>query len=494
MHAKVAANTPGSIEKLYEKFGDQVKYGAVDNSGKDAVTTKGIDSIRKLAENRTAEEITDEQHTHAKALRKSGTLSDELYERIRTSGARGEDRQDIKGNGGEHQKASAGPLETTQAGNRESELVGEIRDLKEQAKKVSEEFSLHSLKGYDPFSPLRAKYNQLLKDAGEREDELAKLRGEPTRGEKREAQKAAAAKPFADRPEKAMKYGGKEQSQHWQVLEPDYINKRFQQEIDRYKRAIPEQQAKIKELGPKVGKQKRDLELTTLDFWKKILADTETRDPRKAQRYKEEYRKLVKEAVSHGSPVPEEVIGQLPEFKLAQDARERYEKGRHTSFANRSAAVNDTMQKEEGFKVKRQDGKPITEKQIKEISQGVDEMVEVLGPELRDMMRGTDLTISHTSGKHPFLSDAGGQYHPLERSISAGINNFLGKPIKALAHEMGHWLDFESGRVLNTKALINRKGGGPSTETHYVSEADRSTKPSMHSHAERWRIPTKFKS
>ena len=127
--AKVAANTPGSIEKLYEKFGDQVKYGAVDNSGKDAVTTKGIDSIRKLAENRTAEEITDEQHTHAKALRKSGTLSDELYERIRTSGARGEDRQDIKGNGGEHQKASAGPLEKSPAETRREVIPTEKKQI-----------------------------------------------------------------------------------------------------------------------------------------------------------------------------------------------------------------------------------------------------------------------------------------------------------------------------------------------------------------------------
>lgn len=361
--------------------------------------------------------------------------------------------------------------------NRDKALEGEIKHLRDQAAKVSEQFSLKSLSGYDPFSPLLKKYNDLLSEARAKEDELAKLRGEPTRSEKRTMQEKEATKNFTDRPAKALAYGDPKQSQHWQVKEPDYVEKRFEQEIARYKRAIPEQEQKIKELGPKVSQQKRATEESTLQFWKKILADNEARDPHRAQKFKEEYRKLVKESVSHGRPVPQEVIDQLPEFKLAQDARERYEKGLHTSFANRSAAINDTMQKEQGFKVKRQDGKPITEEQIKEISTGVDEMVKVLGPELRDMMRGTDLTISHTSGKHPFLSDAGGQYHPLDRSISAGINNFLGKPIKALAHETGHWLDFEAGRVLNSKALIRPKSGGPSTETKYVSEADRSTKP-----------------
>jgi len=74
------------------------------------------------------------------------------------------------------------------------------------------------------------------------------------------------------------------------------------------------------------------------------------------------------------------------------------------------------MRKEEGFKVKRQDGKPITEEQIKEISTGVDEMVKVLGPELRDMMRGTDLTISHTNGNtHSFQTPA--DVSPGDRTI-----------------------------------------------------------------------------
>jgi probable phosphoglycerate mutase len=368
------------------------------------------------------------------------------------------------------------PASQAKTGIRESELESQIKDLKTQAESTSKEFSSKGIYGYSTETkPLRDKYNDLMKQMHEREDELSRLRGEPTRSEKREMQEKEVAKAFADRPKTALTYEDPKQSQHWQVLEPDYIEKRFNDKVKQYERAIPEKQTEVSEL--KAGSTKRITEQANLKYWKELLESYKDRDPRQAQKFKTEYRDLVKKAVSHGSPVPDEVIAQHLEFSLARDARERYEKGRHTSFANKSVAVNDTMRKEEGFKVKRQDGKPITEEQIKEISTGVDEMVKVLGPELRDMMRGTDLTISHTNGKHPFLSDAGGMYHPVDRTISAGIDDFLGRPVRALAHELGHWLDYESGRVLNTKALIRPKSGGASTETHYVSEADRSTKP-----------------
>lgn len=359
--------------------------------------------------------------------------------------------------------------------SKDEALEAEIKSLKDQAAKVSQEFSLQSLKGYDPHSPLRAKYNDLMKQVLAREDDLARLRGEPTRAEKREMQEKEAAKTFADRPKQSLSYGDPKQSQHWQVLEPDYIEKRFGDKVKQYERAVPEKQAEVD--GLKAGTVKHTTAEANLKYWEDLLSKYKARDPRQAQTFKNEYIDLVKKAVSHGSPVPNAVIGQHPEFKVAQNARERYEKGRHTSFANKSIAVNDTMRKEEGFKVKRQDGKAITEEQIKEISGGVDDMVKVLGPELRDMMRGTELTISHTNGKHPFLSDAGGMYHPVDRTISAGIDDFLGRPVRALAHELGHWLDYESGRVLNTKALIRPKSGGPSMETKYVSESDRQTKP-----------------
>jgi len=347
----------------------------------------------------------------------------------------------------------------------------EIDELLKQREEVQRQYAA-SPGGFTAESAKLSNQNvELTKQILAKEDELSKLNGEPTRAERREIAEKAAAKPFAERPEEPLKYGDVAQSQHWQVLEPDFIAKRFDQEIQRYERAVTEKQAEVDKL--KSGSVSRTKEESTLHFWKTRLESLRSKDPRIAQKYKDEYLATVKKAISQGRPVPDAVIAQKSEFKTAVTARERYEKGMHTSFANRSAAVNDTMQAEEGYKVKRQDGKPITEEQTKEVSGGVDELVKVLGPELRDMMRGTDLTISHTNGKHPFLSDAGGMYHPAERSISAGIADVFGKPIRALAHELGHWLDYESGRVLGTKVDYPSLSGKPVKGSAYISESDK---------------------
>jgi len=53
-------------------------------------------------------------------------------------------------------------------------------------------------------------------------------------------------------------------------------------------------------------------------------------------------------------------------------------------------------------------------------------------------MNKEDLTIAHTSGKYPFLSQYGGLYHPSEKSISIGTGT------KATAHEIIHALDWAS--------------------------------------------------
>jgi hypothetical protein len=108
--------------------------------------------------------------------------------------------------------------------------------------------------------------------------------------------------------------------------------------------------------------------------------------------------------------VPESVIAQYPEFSVAATARARYQKGWRTSVANKSIAIDNTMQTDRGFKVKRQDGKPITPEQIAKINQAVAEVESIVGS-LQDLFLQTDITIAHTSGKHPFLSGAGGMYH-----------------------------------------------------------------------------------
>lgn len=82
--AKVAADTPASIEKLYQKYGNAVSYAAIDNSGdsKSAKHFVGIDAIRRVTHNLTSDAIQDEQLAHAESLIKSGELGAYLCRRF----------------------------------------------------------------------------------------------------------------------------------------------------------------------------------------------------------------------------------------------------------------------------------------------------------------------------------------------------------------------------------------------------------------------------
>ena len=106
------------------------------------------------------------------------------------------------------------------------------------------------------------------------------------------------------------------------------------------------------------------------------------------------------------------------------------------------------MQTDRGFKVKRQDGKPITPEQIAEINQAVAEVESVVGS-LQNLFLQTDITIAHTFGKHPFLSGAGGMDHYDERIVTMGTRAY-----NAMVHELGNWLDIESDRLIDIEHLM----------------------------------------
>jgi hypothetical protein len=188
-------------------------------------------------------------------------------------------------------------------------------------------------------------------------------------------------------------------------------------------------------------------------------------------RIKASYLKKIKKLVKMGIPVPDSILDQAPEYRKAQTDYERYLKGRHTSHANVSIAVED-LRESVGYKLKRQDGKVLTDEHKQDVEQGVVEMETVL-PGIRKAMRRGDITIAHTSGKHPFLSQAGGTYTPSERSISVGIK-VEGTPVRALAHELAHWLDYEGhggkeGRI----AVYGLGWAGKYVQTRCFSELDK---------------------
>ena len=185
--------------------------------------------------------------------------------------------------------------------------------------------------------------------------------------------------------------------------------------------------------------------------WKEAaerLAVAEGISERARQGAHESYVELVKEAIKHAKPLPESVIAQYLEFSVAANARTRYEKGWKTSFTNKSIAVDNTMQTDRGYKVKCQDGKPITPEQIVEIDQAVAE-VESVVDSLQNLFLQTDITIAHTSGKRPFLSGAGGMYHYDERTVTMGT-----RACNAMVHELGNWLDIESDHFIDIEHLM----------------------------------------
>jgi hypothetical protein len=243
--------------------------------------------------------------------------------------------------------------------------------------------------------------------------------------------------------------------QHWQVPEEEYIQKYYQLSLERARRnaQLSEEQLEAFNLhreGKKRIKAQQTLALRAR-YWKeaaKRLTAAEGITEQARQGAHESYVGLVKEAIKHGKSVPEAVIAQYPEFSVAATARARYQKGWRTSFANKSIAIDNTMQTERGFKVKRQDGKSITPEQITEINQAVAEVESVVGS-LQDLFLQTDITIAHTSGKHPFLSGAGGMYHFDEKTVTMGT-----RACNAMAHELGHWLDIESGCFIGIEHLM----------------------------------------
>ena len=147
--------------------------------------------------------------------------------------------------------------------------------------------------------------------------------------------------------------------QHWQVPEEEYIQKYYQLSLERARRnaQLSGEQLEAFNLhreGKKRIKAQQTMALRAR-YWKEAaerLAAAEGITEQARQGAHESYVELVKEAIKHGKPVPELAIAQYPEFSVAATARARYQNGWNTSFANKSIAVDNTVQTDRGYKVK----------------------------------------------------------------------------------------------------------------------------------------------
>ena len=255
----------------------------------------------------------------------------------------------------------------------------------------------------------------------------------------------------------------------WNRTESEYVKSYMDSLVRRYDRGIEFEKSELSKISPNALRARQKHEVA-IKFWGQTLV--QLRDPESKRYHAEEdsarkqYGQVVRKALSTGKDVSEDIINSRLEFRTAKTARERYEKGKHTSFANRSIAINEQMREEQGFKVKRQDGKPITAEQIKEISNGVDEVEKAIGP-LHDLFEKTDITIAHTSGKYPFLTGFGGLYTIQEKTVTMGVEG-----AQALAHEVAHWLDNEAGNAMGVKERVYNKSGKSAITTALSEKGD----------------------
>lgn len=246
----------------------------------------------------------------------------------------------------------------------------------------------------------------------------------------------------------------------WGVTENEAINKLFGKERDRLVRSVDRQnkdEARLKPLEKKwtaLSRKEQKLpenqelryEYHSLKkevakykdsarWWQNTIDKIDSGEYQKINKdsYHRKYVEEVKHAIKKGKPVPFDVVKQYPEFTKAKNSRERYNKGRHTSFANVSIAVDESKKEMHGVKIKLQNGKPMTDTRADQIISALSQFQGVVG-DVTHIMRKENLTISHTSGKHPFLSTAAGLYHPTDKTVTMGMEGVT-------AHEMAHFID-----------------------------------------------------
>ncbi len=253
---------------------------------------------------------------------------------------------------------------------------------------------------------------------------------------------------------------------HWfEMNEDEYIWFRFAKSKVSFERERIARNKELQTIGPRAHSKRLAL-LLRLKAIARALEEIEQQGltPERENKYRLEYGDRIRDAIRHGEPVPPAIIAQRVEFQRAFDGRARYEKGRHTSFANNSIAVDLRLWESRGVKIKLQNGDAMRVQVAEEIARGLDEIEAAVDCSLHDALKATNITIAHTQGKHPFMrGDAGGLYSSTDRTVTIGTCTNMGRLIRSLAHELlGHWLDYEAGATMQAETRV-RKG------KHYLS-------------------------
>lgn len=144
--------------------------------------------------------------------------------------------------------------------------------------------------------------------------------------------------------------------------------------------------------------------------------------------------------------------------RISSSYYEAYLKGLETSFGEKNA--KDTLKEEYGVKIKRQNGKPMTNEEVQMLRTVIDHTYNSMGNPvvIRKFAEERGLKISFSGDKNAFLRKAVGLYVPTESTVVVGPGMR-----EVMPHEMTHFLDDVFGSV---EVGTGTKGRG----NYYASE------------------------
>jgi len=125
-----------------------------------------------------------------------------------------------------------------------------------------------------------------------------------------------------------------------------------------------------------------------------------------------------------------------------EDNLNSYSKGKETSYGN--SGTKDTLLKDYGVKIKRQNGDEITPEETNQLKKALDDMYSVYG-DRSDMSRKFGLKISHSGEKRQHASKYIGLYYPAYKAIGVGFTSQEQGGL-TLSHEYSHFFDNYLGK------------------------------------------------
>lgn len=149
----------------------------------------------------------------------------------------------------------------------------------------------------------------------------------------------------------------------------------------------------------------------------------------------------------HYGPLLQELKDKKLDMNLQkQDAADTHKKGEETSYG--MSGRSDTLKKDYGVTIKKQNGTSFDSQQLKNISEALENVWNHYG-KLDDVAIAFNLGISYAANTLQHARKAVGIFHPEYHAI--GVSFFEEKVADSkdssmvLCHEVAHWLDFEKG-------------------------------------------------